>query len=179
LTTESRLRVLITREEIETAVERLAVEIRKDYRGKDLLLIGILKGSFMFMADLIRHLDLPLEIEFVQLSSYGAGKKSSGRVRMVHGLGTPIGGRDVLVVEDIVDSGITLDFLLRRLRREKPSSLKICTLFDKPSRREVPVPLDYLGFSIPDAFVVGYGLDFDEKFRYLPDLYVVEEETAG
>ena len=178
MTTEPRLRVLITREEIETAVKRLAVEIRGDYREKHPLLIGILKGSFMFMADLIRRLDLPLEIEFTRLSSYGAGKKSSGRVKVVHGLGTPIRGRDVLIIEDIVDSGITLDFLLQRLRREKPSSLKVCALFDKPSRREVPVPIDYLGFSIPDAFVVGYGLDFDEKFRYLPDLCVVEEEST-
>lgn len=173
---EALPRVLINREEIETAVKRLAVEIEEDYRGKRPLLIGVLKGSFMFMADLIRSLGLPLEIQFLRLSSYGAGKKSSGKVRMVHGLGTSIRGRDVLIIEDIVDSGITLGFLLDRLHRGKPSSLKVCALFDKPSRREVPVPIDYLGFSIPDVFVVGYGLDFDEKFRYLPDLCTLEEE---
>ncbi len=176
---ESGLRILLTRVEIGDAIRRLAAEIRDDYRGKHLLLIGILKGSFMFMADLIRELDLPLEIEFLRLSSYLSGRESSGRVAVAQGgLGRPIKDRDVLVVEDIVDTGLTLSFLLQRLHRAEPSSLKVCALLDKPSRRQVPVPIEYLGFSIPDVFVVGYGLDFDEKFRYLPDLCVMEEQNT-
>ncbi len=163
-------KIIITYQEIARTVTRLAGEIRRDYYGKQPLLIGVLKGSFMFMADLIRQLDLPLEVEFVRLSTYGAGKESSGKVKVVQGLKTPIKGRDVLVVEDIVDTGITISFLLSYLKRKKPASLKFCALTDKPTRRQVPVSIDYLGFTVPDKFIVGYGLDFDEKFRYLPDI---------
>lgn len=168
-----QLDVLIPRDEIARAVERLARQINKDYEGRQLILIGILKGSFVFLADLIRQLDLPLEVDFVRLSSYGAAKETSGRVRVVHRLETLIQNRDVLVVEDIVDTGITTSFLLRYLRRKKPASLRLCALLDKPARRRVPVHIDYLGFTIPDKFVVGYGLDFDQRFRNLPDICVV------
>ena len=169
-----RLEVLITREEINQAVVRLASEINHDYRGKQFLLIGVLKGAFVFMADLIRQLDLPVEIDFVRLSSYGAAQKSSGKVKVVQPLKSLIKGRDVLVIEDIVDTGITISFLLDYLRRKKPASLKLCALTDKPSRRQVPVFINYLGFTVPDKFIVGYGLDFDEKLRYLPDICFLE-----
>ena len=171
---QSQLKVLITREEINQAVVRLASEINHDYRGKQLLLIGVLKGAFVFMADLVRQLDLSMEIDFVRLSSYGAAQKSSGKVKVVQPLKSLIKGRDVLVIEDIVDTGITISFLLDCLRRKKPASLKLCALTDKPSRRQVPVSINYLGFTIPDKFIVGYGLDFDEKLRYLPDICFLE-----
>ena len=156
-------------------VERLAAEIKRDYQGKHPLLIGILKGSFMFMADLIRFLNFPLEVEFIRLSSYGGGKESSGEIKVVQGLRSPIKGRDVLVIEDIVDTGLTLSFLLDYLWKRKPASLKLCTLTDKPSRRQAPVTIDYLGTTVPDKFLVGYGLDWDEEFRNLPDICVLEE----
>lgn len=169
-------RVLIPREEIEKKVAELADELRRDYQDKHPLLIGVLKGSFVFMSDLIRKLNIPVEIDFVRLSSYGSGKETSGKIKLAQGVKTPIRGRHVLVIEDIIDSGLTARFLLDYLGRRKPSSLKLCTLLDKPSRRVVDVPIDYLGFTVPDAFIVGYGLDFDEKFRYLPDLCVLEEQ---
>ena len=175
MVSQPQLKILLSRDEIAKAVDRLASEIKRDYQGKQPLLIGVLKGAFVFMADLIRQLDLPLELEFVRLSSYGAAKESSGRVRVVQELKTPIKGRDVLVIEDIVDTGITISFLLNYLRKKKPASLKLCVLTDKPSRRRVPVSIDYLGFTVPDKFVVGYGLDFDEKFRYLPEICVIED----
>ncbi len=168
-------KLLISREEIGKAVARLASEIRKDYQGKQPLLIGILKGSFVFMADLVRQLNLPTEIDFVKLSSYGTGKETSGKVTVVQGLKTAVKGRDVLVVDDIVDTGITVSFLLDYLRKKKPASLKLCALTDKPSRRRVPVSIDYLGFTLPNKFVVGYGLDFNENFRHLPDIYFMED----
>lgn len=172
----NKLRILIPKEEIERKVAELADELRRDYQDKHPLLIGILKGSFVFMSDLIRKLNIPVEIDFVRLSSYGAGKETSGKIKQVQGVKTPIRDRHVLVIEDIVDSGLTVRFLLDYLGRRKPSSLKLCTMFDKPSRRVAEVPIDYLGFRVPDAFVVGYGLDFNEKFRYLPDLCVLEDQ---
>jgi hypoxanthine phosphoribosyltransferase len=172
---QPQLKILIGRDEIAKAIDRLASQIKKDYQGKQPLLIGVLKGSFMFMADLIRQLDLPLELDFIGLSSYGAARESSGKVRVVQGVKTPIKGRDVLVVEDIVDTGITTSFLLDYLRKRKPASLKLCALTDKPSRRRVPVSIDYLGLSLPNKFVVGYGLDCDERFRNLPDIYALED----
>jgi hypoxanthine phosphoribosyltransferase len=168
--------ILFNQQEIRNEVEKLAQQIKRDYQEKNPLLIGILKGSFIFMADLVRLLDIPLEIEFVTLSSYGRGrKKTSGKVKIVQGLRTAIKGRDILVVEDIVDVGLTLDFFLGYLRRKKPASLKVCALFDKPSRRQVLIPIDYVGFTVPDAFLVGYGLDYDERFRNLPGLYFLED----
>ncbi len=173
---EPKPRILFTRQEIEAAVKKLAAEIRRDYQGKCPLLIGVLKGSFMFMADLVRLLDLPLEVEFVGLSSYGRGTKSSGKVKVVQGLRSQVRGRDVLVIDDIVDTGLTVAFLLDYLRKKRPASLKLCALTDKPSRRQIPVTIDYLGFIVPDKFLVGYGLDWDEKFRNLPDICVLEGE---
>ena len=171
---QSKLHILFTRQEIETAVGRLASEITRDYHDKHPILIGILKGSFMFMADLVRLLDFPLEVEFIRLSSYGSGNQTSGKVKVVQGLRSPIKGRDVLVIEDIVDTGLTIAFLLDYLQKKKPASLKLCSLTDKPSRRQIPVTIDYLGFTVPDKFIVGYGLDYDEKFRSLPDIRFME-----
>ncbi len=168
-------RILFSRQEIEATVRKLAAEIRQNYQGKNPLLIGILKGSFMFMADLIRLLDFPLEVEFIRLSSYGRGKESLGKVKVVQGLRSQVRGREVLVIEDIVDTGLTIAFLLDYLRKKRPASLKLCALTDKPSRRQTPVTIDYLGFTVPDKFLVGYGLDWDEKFRNLPDICFVED----
>ena len=169
------LDILFSSDEIQAAVKRLAAEIRDDYQGKHPLLIGILKGSFVFMADLIRLLDFPLEVEFIRLSSYGRGTESSGRVKVVQSLRSDVRGREILVIEDIVDTGITISFLLDYLGKKKPASLKLCALTDKPSRRQGPVTIDYLGFTVPDKFLIGYGLDFDEKFRNLPDICVKED----
>ncbi len=172
---QPQLKILISRDEIVKTVDRLACEISRHYQGRRPLFIAVLKGSFVFMSDLVRRLDLPLEVEFIKLSSYGAARESSGEARVVQGLETSIKDRDVLVVEDIVDTGVTISFLLDYLRKKKPASLKLCALADKPSRRTVPVPIDYLGFTVPDKFVVGYGLDCDEKFRNLPDIYAMED----
>ncbi len=167
-------KVLITQNQISQAVAKLAAEIRRDYKGKQLLLIGILKGSFVFMADLMRQLELPVEVDFVKLSSYGAGTETSGKVKVVQGLKTPIKGRDVLVVEDIVDTGLTVSFVMDYLRKKKPASLRLCALTDKPSRHQIPVTIDYLGFIVPDKFVVGYGIDWNEQFRYLRDICFID-----
>jgi hypoxanthine phosphoribosyltransferase len=172
---QSQLKILISRDQIANVVARLAFEINRDYQGKQPLLISILKGSFVFMADLIRQLDLPLELDFVRLASYGADRESSGRVRIIQGVKSRIKGRDVLIIEDIVDTGITISFLLDYLDKKRPASLKLCALTDKPSRRSATVPIDYLGFTVPNKFMVGYGLDCDEKFRNLPDIYTVED----
>ena len=163
------------REDIAKRIDELAAQIRRDYRGKNPLLIGVLKGSFVFLSDLVRAMNIPAEIDFVRLASYGAGTESSGKIKLLKDIETPIKDRHVLIVEDIVDRGLTVRFLLDYLSFREPSSLKLCALFDKPSRRKVEVPIDYVGFTVPDEFVVGYGLDLDEKFRYLPDLCVLEE----
>lgn len=170
----SQPKVIVTQAQIRQAVAKLAAQIRRDYQSKHPLLIGILKGSFVFMADLIRQLELPVEIDFVKLSSYGTGKETSGKVKMVQGLKTPIKDRHVLVVEDIVDTGLTVSFLMDYLRRKKPASLKLCALTDKPARHQAPVNIDYLGFTVPDKFIVGYGIDWDEKFRYLRDICCID-----
>jgi len=172
---EDKLNILFTRDEIAAAVSRLAAEISHDYRGKHPLLIAVLKGSFVFLADLVRQLDFPLEIEFIRLSSYGKGTESSGRVRMAPGAAPKIKGRHVLVIEDIIDTGLTAAFLLDYLRRKKPASLKLCSLTDKEARRRVVVNIDYRGLAVPDKFIVGYGIDCDERYRHLPDIYVVEQ----
>ena len=174
MSSQPKPRILLTRDEIDATVNRLAAEINKDYYGKQPILIGVLKGSFMFMADLIRRLDFPLQLDFIRLSSYGRGRESSGKIKVVQGLGSEVKGRDVLIIEDIVDTGLTISFLLDYLRRKKPASLKLCALTDKSSRRETPVTIDYLGFTVPNKFVVGYGLDWDERFRNLPDICVLE-----
>ncbi|MEE8598378.1 MAG: hypoxanthine phosphoribosyltransferase [Dehalococcoidales bacterium] len=166
--------ILFTRDEIETIVKKLAGEISQDYDGKHPLLIGVLKGSFIFMADLIRHLNFPLEVEFIKLSSYGRGRSTPGKIKVVQGLRSKVRGRDIIIIEDIVDTGHTIAFLLDYLRKKKPASLKLCALTDKPSRRQVPVSIDYLGFTVPNKFIVGYGIDWDEKFRHLPHIGFVE-----
>jgi hypoxanthine phosphoribosyltransferase len=173
---QPKLRILLSSEEIEAKVKTLADEIRRDYQDRNPLLIGVLKGSFMFMADLIRLLNFPLEVEFIRLSSYGGSRESSGKVRVVQGLRFPIKNRDVLVIEDIVDTGLTTGFLLEYLRKKMPASLKLCALTDKPSRRQTTINIDYLGFTVPNKFIVGYGLDWDENFRYLPDICFIEED---
>lgn len=172
---QAKLHHLFPRAEIAAVISRLASSITRDYHDKNPVLIGILKGSFIFLADLVRLLDFPLEVEFVRLSSYGRGQQTSGRVKLVQGLRSPVRGRDVLVVEDIIDTGITLAFFLDYLKKKRPSSLRLCALTDKPSRRQAPVNIDYLGFTVPDRFLVGYGLDCDERFRNLPDICFLEE----
>lgn len=175
MVSQPQLRILISYKEIAEAVNSLACQIERDYKGKQPLLIGVLKGSFVFMADLIRQIDLPLELDFVRLASYGAGTESAGKVRVLQRPQMPVNNRDVLVVEDIVDTGITTSFLLNYLQKKKPASLKLCALTDKPSRRRVTVDIDYLGFTVPNKFIVGYGLDCDEKYRNLPDIYIQED----
>ena len=171
-----RPNIFIAREQIRQKVAEIAEQIRQDYANKNPLLIGVLKGSFVFLSDLIRLLDMPLEIDFIRISSYGSGKESLGKIEITCDLRTPIRDRDVLVVEDIVDTGLSLSSLLDRLRQEKPASIRLCALLDKPSRRKTPIHIDYLGLTIPDRFVVGYGLDFDEEYRYLADICYLEEE---
>ncbi len=175
MVSQDRLHRLLSRVEIDSAVKRLASEIASDYHDKNPLLIGILKGSFVFLADLVRQLDFPLEIDFIRLSSYGSGQQTSGKVKVVQGLRSVVRGRHVLVVEDIVDTGITVAFLMDYLKKKKTVSSRLCALTDKPSRRRVPVTIDYLGFNVPDKFLVGYGLDYDEKYRNLPDICILEE----
>ena len=171
---EHKLEVLRTRKEIETVVKKLAAEITLDYKGRNPVLIGVLKGSFVFMSDIVRRLDFPMELEFVRLSSYGSGTESSGKIKFTHSLKTTIKGRDVLVIEDIVDSGNSLSFLMNYLQKKKPLSLRLCCLLDKPSRRTIPITVHYRGFTVPDRFLVGYGLDYAEQYRNLPDIYCLE-----
>jgi hypoxanthine phosphoribosyltransferase len=167
------LKPLISARQLQARVRAMGRAIRADYRGRDLVLVGILKGSFIFMADLARSINLPLTCDFMRVSSYGSGTISSGKIRMEFDLSHPVRGKDVLLVEDIVDTGWTLDHVLRQLKRKKPSSLRLAALLHKPDRTRVSVPIDYLGFKIPDRFVVGYGLDFDGRYRNLPHLAVL------
>jgi hypoxanthine phosphoribosyltransferase len=170
----SQLKVLITQDEIKQAITRIASDIRRDYKDKQPVLISILKGSFIFLADLIRQIRMPVQVEFIRVSSYGSQMKSTGVVTIMDGLKTPIKGRDVIIVEDIIDTGLTISSVVDYMKRKKPASIKICALTDKPSRRNVPVIVDYVGFTIPDKFVVGYGLDWNEQYRYLNDICVLE-----
>ncbi|MBR1408956.1 MAG: hypoxanthine phosphoribosyltransferase [Clostridia bacterium] len=168
--------LLLTKDEIAAKVAELGAQITRDYEGKDLVVICILKGAVVFFVDLIRKIDLPLTMDFMSISSYGSATKSSGVVRILKDLDKPINGKDVLVVEDIVDSGMTLSFLRDNLISRGAASLKIATLLDKPDRRKVPLHVDYCGFVIPDEFVVGYGLDYAEQYRNLPDIGVLRPE---
>lgn len=168
------VRVLISEEDIKSRIEQLGEEISAAYQGKNLHLICILKGGAFFMCELAKWIKVPVSLDFMALSSYGSGTQSSGVVRIAKDLDEPIEGKDVLVVEDIIDSGRTLHYLLDILDKRNPASLTLCTLLDKPERREMEVPVDYVGFAIPDEFVVGYGLDFDQKYRNLPFIGVVE-----
>lgn len=170
-------RVLFTEEEIKSIIKRLGKEITEDYKDKNLLLVGILKGSVVFMADLMREIDLKCKIDFMAISSYGAGTRSSGVVRLLKDLSTNIEGYDVLIIEDILDSGNTLSHLRELLKLRNPKSLKICTFFDKPERRVVKdMVADYVGAEIPDEFIVGYGLDYSEEYRNLPYVGVLKSE---
>jgi hypoxanthine phosphoribosyltransferase len=170
-------RILIDQQALQRRVSELGQAISADYEGKDLVLICVLKGGVTFLTDLMRQISIPHEIDFMAITSYGVGQReSSGAVRLIMDLKINIAGRDVLIVEDIVDSGRTMDYLLRLFWARKPASLRICTLLNKPSRRVVNVPLDYIGFDIPDEFVLGYGLDFDEKYRNLPYVGVLRQE---
>lgn len=168
-------RIVITEEEIKKRVAELGAQITEDYKDRDLFIICILKGASIFMADLIRQIKTPLEIDFMSLSSYGASTKTSGVVRMLRDLDREIAGKHILVVEDIVDTGLTLSYLRENLMVRKPASLKICTFLDKPSRRQVELEPDYCGIEIEDFFVVGYGLDFNEKGREYPYIAVVKQ----
>ena len=173
---EPELKILISKRKIAATVKRLSEEISRDYSDKNPLLVGILKGSFIFMADLVRQLDFPLEIDFIRLSSYGSSTLSSGKITLVHELPSRIQDRHVLVVEDIVDTGLTISFLNDYIRQKGPASIKLCSLADKPSRRKIPIAVDYLGFQVPDAFIVGYGIDCNEKYRNLPDIRILESK---
>jgi hypoxanthine phosphoribosyltransferase len=166
--------VLIEPEALQHRVAELGEEISADYAGRDLLLVGVLKGAVFFMADLMRHLTIPCEIDFMAISSYGDSTDSSGVVRILKDLDINIEGRHVLVVEDIIDSGLTLSYLIRNLEAREPSSLEICALLTKPERREIDVPVRYVGFEIPNRFVIGYGLDYSELYRNLPYVGVLD-----
>jgi hypoxanthine phosphoribosyltransferase len=172
--------ILVSEETVQQRVAELGRIISKDYEGKDLVLVCVLKGGVAFLTDLMRQITIPHEIDFMAISSYGVGQReSTGAVRLIMDLKTDIAGREVLIVEDIVDSGQTMSYLLRLFWARKPMSLRVCTLLNKPNRRVVEVPLDYVGFDIPDEFVLGYGLDFDEKYRNLPHVAVLKEEYFG
>jgi hypoxanthine phosphoribosyltransferase len=168
--------ILIDEERLRTRVAELGEEISADYAGKEVLLIGVLKGAVFFMADLMRHLDVPCEVDFMAISSYGDSTDSSGVVRILKDLDINIDGRDVLVVEDIIDSGLTLSYLIRTLEAREPASLEVCALLTKPARREIHVPVRYVGFEIPNRFVIGYGLDFAERYRNLPYVGVLHPD---
>ena len=168
---------LLTREQLAKRVAELGARITEDYRGKDLLMVGILKGAVVFFSDLIRHVDIPVSIDFMAISSYGSATKSSGVVRILKDLDHAIAGRHVIIVEDIVDTGKTLAFLKENLLARGAASLKICTLLAKPERRQVEIEADYFGFVIPNEFVVGYGLDYAEKYRNLPEIGVLKPEV--
>jgi hypoxanthine phosphoribosyltransferase len=167
--------VIFPRAVIQKRVQEMADQISKDYAGSDLVIIGILKGAFIFMADLIRMMDIPSKVDFVRVASYGAGAQSSGKVVMTKDIETSIRGRDILIVEDIVDTGLTLQYLADWLKERNPRSLKVCAFLDKRKRRKVAFEADYVGFTIDDGFVVGYGLDYNEQYRFLPEVYVLKQ----
>ena len=171
--------VLLNEEEIKEIVTRLGAQITKDYEGKNLLVVSILKGSIMFMADLLREIKLECKIDFMAVSSYGSGTRTSGSVKIVKDLNIDLSGYDILLVEDILDSGVTLSNLKELLMLRKPASLKICAFLDKPDRRKADIVADYNGASIPDEFVVGYGLDYDEKYRNLPYVGILSPSVYG
>ena len=172
-------RVLFTAAQLDTRIGEIAAEMNRDYAGKEPVLISVLRGSFVFMADLTRKITLPCTVDFMSVSSYGAGTKSSGQVQITKDLSDDIEGRDIIVVEDILDSGNTLSYLLEILKARKPASVKLCTLLDKPDRRVKDVHVDYSGFTIPDEFVVGYGLDYAEKYRNLPYIGILKPCVYG
>jgi hypoxanthine phosphoribosyltransferase len=169
--------VFYSEEQLAQVVQRIGAEISRDYAGKDLLMVGILKGSVVFMTDLMRALDIPCSIDFMVVSSYGAGSTSSGIVQIIKDIGQSIEGRDVLLVEDILDSGKTLSYVTRMLKTRNPASIRVCTLLDKPARRKADIQADYKGYDVPDEFIVGYGLDYAEKYRNLPYIGVLKRSV--
>ena len=168
-------KILVQSDELAHRVRELGERVSADYRGRDLFLVGVLKGAVFFLSDLMRHLSVPCEVDFMAVASYGSSTDSSGVVRILKDLDAPIEGREVLIVEDIVDSGLTLSYLLRTLRAREPASLEVCALLTKPERRKVDLPIKYVGFEIPNRFAIGYGLDHGERFRNLPYVAVLEE----
>ena len=172
-------RILFTQEELARRVGELGERITADYAGKEVVVASVLRGSYIFMADLTRAIQLPITVDFMAVSSYGSGTVSSGQVEIKKDLSDSIEGKDLIIVEDILDSGNTLYYLMDVLRARKPASIRICTLLDKPERRSKPITADYVGFSIPDAFVVGYGLDYDEKYRNLPYIGILKPSVYG
>jgi hypoxanthine phosphoribosyltransferase len=167
--------ILVQRDELQHRVRELAAEVSRDYAGRSLLLVGVLKGAVFFLSDFMRNLEVPCEVDFMAVSSYGSQTDSSGVVRILKDLDAPIAGRDVLIVEDIVDSGLTLSYLLRTLNARDPATLEVCALLTKPERRKVELPIKYVGFEIPNRFAIGYGLDHAERFRNLPYVAVLQE----
>jgi hypoxanthine phosphoribosyltransferase len=168
-------KTVVEADELQVRVRELGAEISREYAGRELMLLGVLKGAVFFLADLMRHLDVPCELDFMAVSSYGSLTDSSGVVRILKDLDAPIEGKEVLIVEDIVDSGLTLNYLLRNLRGRDPRSLEVCALLVKPGRRKIDLPIRYVGFEIPNCFVVGYGLDLDQRYRNLPYVAAVED----
>ena len=171
------LKVMISEKELEERVAQLGEEISNDYRGKNLLIVSVLKGSIVFMADLMRHISIKCSIDFMATSSYGSGTTTSGVVKMVKDLDIDLHDYDLLIIEDILDSGMTLSYLMEMLEARQPRSINVCALLDKPERRQVDVPAKYIGFTVPDEFVVGYGLDFDQLYRNLPYIGVLKPEV--
>ena len=171
------LRVLYSEEELEAKCAELGAQISKDYEGKNLLLVSVLKGAVVFMTDLMRHITVPCSIDFMVVSSYGSGVKTSGVVKIVKDLDADLAGKDLLIVEDILDTGMTLHYLKQLLEDRNPNSIRIATLLDKPERRRAAVRADYVGYQVPDEFVVGYGLDYDEKYRNLPYVGILKPEV--
>ena len=174
---EDVLRVLLSEEEIHAKVKEMGKKITEDYKNSNLMLVTVLKGAVVFLADIMREIDVPAEIDFMVVSSYGSGVKSSGVVKIVKDLDVPLEGKDILIVEDILDSGLTLSYIKELLASRGPRSIKIATLLDKPSRRKVDFHADYVGFSLPHDFVIGYGLDYDEKYRNLPYIGILKPEV--
>lgn len=171
--------VLFSEQELAEIVQRIGAQISEDYKDKNLLMVSVLKGSVVFMADLMRAVKIPCSIDFMSVSSYGSGVKTSGVVKIMKDLDIPLEGYDLLVVEDILDSGLTLHYILDMLQSRNPRSVKLCTLFDKPERRTAPITADYIGARVPDEFIVGYGLDYDEKYRNLPFVGILKPEVYG
>ena len=171
--------ILFSEEQLAEKVAELGARITADYAGKNPLVVSVLKGSYVFMADLTRHIDTPCNVDFMVVSSYGQGTKTSGEVQIIKDIGQKIEGRDLIIVEDILDSGVTLSYLMKVLNARGANSIRLCTLLSKPERHKVEVPIDYLGFEIPDEFVVGYGLDYAEKYRNLPYIGILKPEVDG
>ncbi len=171
-------RILLSEDQIQHKVGELGLKISQDYRGRIPIFVGILRGAAMFHADLIRHVDLQLQVDFISVSSYGAATRTSGQVQLIKDLESSIQGEDILLIEDIIDTGLTAEYLLRNLSARRPRSIRFCSLLSKPSRRQVDIEIDYLGFEIPDDFVVGYGLDYNQQFRNLPFIGVLDPSAS-